>query len=225
MPHHNTISKHGHGTTVSTEGHTIRWSRFYDLSVNLLTLGTEKRLREAAIDLAQIQPGDRVLDVGCGTGSLTILAKKKAGLSGAVYGVDPAAEMIDVARTKAANEGIDVNFILGVAENLEFPNDDFDLVLSSLMVHHLPGDGLKSLAFAEMYRVLKPGSHLLIVDFEPPKNYFLRWLLRPFLKGMLDYDIRAIIPLLMEAGFTEIESGKTEHRLASYVSARKVQVY
>jgi ubiquinone/menaquinone biosynthesis C-methylase UbiE len=93
------------------------------------------------------------------------------------------------------------------------------------MVHHLPGDELKSKAFAEMYRVLKPGARLLIVDFEPPKNRFVRWLLKPFLKGMLAYDIRSIIPLLEEVGFANIKSGNSDHRLASFVSAGKVQVY
>jgi demethylmenaquinone methyltransferase/2-methoxy-6-polyprenyl-1,4-benzoquinol methylase/phosphoethanolamine N-methyltransferase len=193
--------------------------------VNLLALGTERRLRETTIDLAQIQPGDNVLDVGCGTGILTILAKEAAGSTGAVYGIDAAPEMIEVAASKASKAGVDVDFSFGVVEKLDLPTDRFDLVLSSLMVHHLPGDGLKSKAFAEMYRVLKPGARLLIVDFEPPKNRFIRWLLKPFLKGMLAYDIRSIIPLLEEVGFTEIESGSTGHRLASFVSARKVQVY
>ena len=225
MPHHHAHTGLQQDKSISTKGSTIQWAHFYDFSVNLLALGTEKRFRETTADLAQIQLGDNVLDVGCGTGNLTILAKEAAGPTGAVYGIDAAPEMIEVAGSKARKAGVDVDFSFGVVEKLDFPNERFDLVLSSLMVHHLPGDGLKSKAFTEMYRVLKPGARLLIVDFEPPKNRFVRWLLKPFLKGMLAYDVRSNIPLLEEVGFSRIKSGSTGHRLASFVSAGKVQVY
>jgi ubiquinone/menaquinone biosynthesis C-methylase UbiE len=225
MPHHHAHSDNHQDKSPSTKGSTIHWARFYDFAVNLLALGTEKRLRELTVAQAQIQPGDDVLDVGCGTGNLTLLAKKAAGPTGAVYGIDAAPEMIEVAASKAREAGVDVDFSHGVVEKLEFPDDRFDLILSSLMVHHLPGDDLKSKAFDEMYRVLKPGAHLLIIDFAPPKNRFLRWLLKPILKGMLAYDIRSNVPLLEQVGFTKIESGSTGHRLASFISARKVQVY
>jgi demethylmenaquinone methyltransferase/2-methoxy-6-polyprenyl-1,4-benzoquinol methylase/phosphoethanolamine N-methyltransferase len=225
MPHHHAHSGNRQDKSLSTKGSTIHWARFYDFSVNLLALGTEKRLREVTIAQAQIQPGDDVLDVGCGTGNLTLLAKKAAGPTGAVFGIDAAPEMIEVAASKARKAGVNANFSHGVVEKLEFQDERFDLILSSLMVHHLPGDDLKSKAFGEMYRVLKPGANLLIIDFAPPKSRFIRWLLQPVLKGMLAYDIRSNIPLLEEVGFTRIESGSTGHRLASFVSARKVQVY
>lgn len=225
MPHHNTSSSHTHGASAATEGHTIHWAKLYDHSVNLLALGTEKKLREATVKLAQITPGEQVLDVGCGTGSLTILAAKKAGSDGGVTGIDPSAEMIAVAREKAEQSGVKVEFTVGAAEALNYPDGHFDIVISSLMVHHLPGEQLKSAVFAEMYRVLAPNGRLLIVDFEPPTNRLSRWLLRPFLKGMLDYDIGTILPLLEKAGFRSLSSGSTDHRLASFVHGRKDQVY
>ncbi|RPI24460.1 MAG: hypothetical protein EHM70_21270, partial [Chloroflexota bacterium] len=79
---------HGHAAeqpaaeTAHTHGLTIGWAKHYDLVVGLLSLGRERRLREATLDLAQVQPGDHVLDVGCGTGSLTLYAKKRTGASG-----------------------------------------------------------------------------------------------------------------------------------------------
>ncbi|MGB3717029.1 MAG: class I SAM-dependent methyltransferase, partial [Candidatus Promineifilaceae bacterium] len=164
-------------------------------------------------------------DVGCGTGNLTLLAKTRTGPTGNVGGIDPSPEMINVARHKAEKDGIDVTFSIGVAEQLDLPDDHLDVVLSSLMVHHLPGEELKSRAFTEMHRVLKPGGRILIVDFEPPRNRFARWLLKPFLKGMLDYDIRSIVPLVESAGFVDVTSGRTGHRLASFVSSRKDHVY
>lgn len=216
-----TLHRHPHGGSAQTPGATIHWARLYDLTVNLLALGTERALRKTTLELAQIQPGERILDVGCGTGNLTLLAKRMAGPSGMVGGIDPAAEMIEVARRKAEKAGVEVRFFTGVAEQLHIPGDHLDLVLSSLMVHHLPGQELKSRAFAEMLRVLKPGGRLLIVDFEPPTNRFMRWLLKPFLRGMLSYDIRTNLPLVERAGFVGIESGKSDHRLASYIRARK----
>ncbi|MGB3713430.1 MAG: methyltransferase domain-containing protein, partial [Candidatus Promineifilaceae bacterium] len=101
MPHHNTASGPHHVNSVSTKGKTIHWARFYDYAVNILALGTEKTLRNSALDLAQIQPGERVLDVGCGTGNLTLLAKTRTGPTGNVGGIDPSPEMINVARHKA----------------------------------------------------------------------------------------------------------------------------
>src|SRR5579859_2389651 len=84
-----------------TRGSVIHWARFYDPVVTLLTLGRAPAMREEAADLAAIQPGESVLEVGCGTGQLTQRARARAGSSGLVCGIDPSAEMIRVAREKA----------------------------------------------------------------------------------------------------------------------------
>src|SRR5689334_13188750 len=123
--------------SVPTKGATITWARGYDLLVATIMLGFEGRFREKQLKLAKLQPGERVLDVGCGTGTLSIAARKHVGPSGSVTGVDPAAEMIERATHKAKRDRVDVEFRTAAAEQLPFPDASFDVVLSSLMLHHL----------------------------------------------------------------------------------------
>src|SRR5204863_5051830 len=124
-------------------------------------------LRRTTVELAGIQPAERVLEVGCGTGDVAIAASERTGTGGAVYAIDPSPEMIAVARDKAARARRAVDFQVGVIEALAFPDASFDVVLSSLMMHHLPND-LKRRGLAEIARVLKPDGRLLIVDFKRP---------------------------------------------------------
>ena len=145
---------------METKGKVIRWARFYDLVTWLMTFGREPGIRRMTIELAGIKEGERVLDVGCGTGTLAIAARRPAGPAGEAHGIDPSAEMIAVAREKAAKAGVDAQFQTAVMEKLPFPDGHFDLVLSSLMLHHLPAD-VKRAGFAEVSRVLKPGGRFL----------------------------------------------------------------
>ena len=124
----------------ATRGAVIRWAGHYDQVVSLLTLGRRAQLRKMTIALARIQPGDRVLEVGCGTGDLAIAACAPAGPRGSVSGIDAGPEMIAVARAKAARAGVAVDFRVEPIEALTYPDATFDIVLSSLMMHHLPDD-------------------------------------------------------------------------------------
>src|SRR5206468_3453161 len=146
---------------------------------------------------------------GCGTGSLTLALKVPVGPTGSVQGIDASPEMIRVARRDARKAGVDVGFQEGLAEALPFPEGTFDLVVSQLAMHHLPGD-LKRRAFTEMLRVLKPGGRCLIVDFEPPKTglgrLFARLVLGPV---MMQIDVRDYGALMEKAGFRNVETGRT----------------
>ncbi|MCP4425881.1 MAG: methyltransferase domain-containing protein, partial [Chloroflexi bacterium] len=151
---------HSHTHAVETEGDALNnMAPFYDKIVNLISLGKEKKIRKETIALAQVQPGEHVLDVGCGTGSLALAAAQRVGNAGKVAGIDPAPKMIEIAQRKAAKKGLQADFRVGVIEKLPYPDNSFDVVLSSLMMHHLP-DHLKSDGIAETYRVLKPGGRL-----------------------------------------------------------------
>lgn len=148
----------------ATSGHVVHWAARYDALVWLLTFGKERRFRERLLEPARLRAGEAVLDVGCGTGTLAIAAKRQVGLSGSVCGVDPSPEMIARAQRKAAKAGAAVDFRHGLAQSLPFADGRFDVVLSTVMLHHLaradrPG------ALREMRRVLKPGGRLLAVDF------------------------------------------------------------
>lgn len=148
----------------ATTGAVVHWAARYDLVVWLLTLGRERRFRERLLAPARLQAGESVLDVGCGTGTLAIAAKRRVGSTGAVYGVDASPAMIDRARKKAKKARSDVTFENGLAESLTFPDGRFDVVLSTVMLHHLPRQ-VREQSVREMRRVLRPGGRLLVVDF------------------------------------------------------------
>src|SRR5262245_39034218 len=139
-------------------------ARFYDLMAWVFMLGRERVFREKVIDLARLKPGESVLDVGCGTGTLAIAAKRRVGSTGMVYGLDASPEMIVRAERKAKKERVEVVFKIGVVEALPFPDAHFDVVLSTLMLHHLPRKAREQCA-REMRRVLKPSGRVLAVDF------------------------------------------------------------
>jgi ubiquinone/menaquinone biosynthesis C-methylase UbiE len=186
------------------------------------------------VDLARLQPGESVLDVGCGTGALTMLARERVGASGKVYGIDAAPQMITVARRKAARHNLAIDFKVGLIEQLAFPDDSFDVVLSSLMMHHLPGE-LKRQGLTEIARVLKPGGRLLILDFQSRQarrnpsgikkhlrqhggsHAFLAQLLHA---GKDLGGIQALPPVMREVGFTHIEAGETSFRSLGFVLGR-----
>src|SRR5512138_3596477 len=134
MTHHSYIPQQ----PAQTEGKLIRWASYYDVAVNITTFGQARRLREMTVEHALIKPGDSVLDVGCGTGAVTLIAKARA-KDGKVYGIDPAPEMIAVAQRKASRKGLDIDFRVGVIETLPLPDASIDVVTSSLMMHHLTG--------------------------------------------------------------------------------------
>jgi ubiquinone/menaquinone biosynthesis C-methylase UbiE len=198
-----------------TNGLVLHSAGSYDFFTNLLLQPSQKSIGL----LAQIKPGDQILDVGCGSGRLTFAAQQWAGAGGQATGLDPSPEMIGVALKNAARSGLTAKFELGVVESLPFPDASFDVVLNRLMLHHLPGD-LKQRGLAEMHRVLKPGGLCLVVDFEPPKSGLLRMVVRNHMTPMANVDVREYVPLLKEAGFTNVETGPTSSKLLSYVRGR-----
>lgn len=219
MVHRTVKHTHASQTNPQTRGRTIRWANRYDTTVRLMTLGQDKALREMTADLARIQPGDKVLDVGCGTGDLTIAAKKRAGSTGTVCGIDASTEMIEVARAKVANAGIPIEFRVEPIEALSFADNTFDVVVSSLMMHHLPDD-LKRDGLAEIYRVLKPGGHLLVVDMKRPTAIASRLLMTLLMHhGRMDTGVQDLPAILKAVGFTRIETGNTRFLPLGFVRA------
>ena len=188
-----------------TTGKTIHQPRFYDACVALLALGRGRALRDRTIALAGIAPGEHVLDVGCGTGEIAMRAKARTGPSGSVVGIDAAPEMIAEARQKATRAGVDIDYLVAAVEALPIAAATFDVVVSSLMMHHLPED-LKPRALAEIHRVLKPDGRLVVVDFKQPTTRLGRlapvWLLH---RSAAVDGLRELPTLLSAAGFVAIE--------------------
>jgi len=195
-----------------TEGRTIRWARRYDLFVFLFTPGLAGRLRSRTADLARLIPGEAVLDVGCGTGDLTLEVARRVGSSGLVAGIDAAPEMVARARQKAGRRHLAIEFRVEPVETLSFADQTFDVVVSSLVFHHLP-DGIKREALAEIRRVLKPGGRLLLVDLLGPTPGFL-------LHSHLQTALPDLLPLLDEAGFLQVEWQRGPFPALGFLRAR-----
>ena len=212
---------HTHESPAQTEGKLIRWASFYDGLVNILTLGFARRLRTLTVDHALLQPGEKILDVGCGTGAVTLPAKVRVGKSGEAAGIDPAPEMITVARQKASRAGLEIDFRVGVIESLPFPDGTFDAVTSSLMMHHLP-ENVRAKGMAEILRVLKPGGRLLIADMMRPNTSFLRQLFASLaLHHGLKFGIEDLPEMLNGAGFKEIKQLESHFLVIGFVRATK----
>src|SRR5262245_44790638 len=191
------------GTAPTTTGRVLHWAAGYDLLVWLVTHRSDRAFREQLVGLAHLVPGESVLDIGCGTGTLAIVAKRQVGASGRVFGIDASPAMIARATSKAAKTGTDVSFMTAVVEALPFSDGQFDVVLSTLMLHHLPRK-LRQQCAREIRRVLSPQGRVLVVDFgQPqPKSGLLAHFHR---HGYV--DPREIVALLGEAGLRCVDSG------------------
>lgn len=217
------MHSHSHEGPAQTEGRLIRWASFYDLTVNLMTLGHARRLRTLTVDQAQLKPGESVLDAGCGTGAVTIPAKMSVGKTGKAAGIDPAPEMINVARQKAKRAGVEIDFRIGVIESLPFADNTFDAVTSSLMMHHLTGD-LRVKGLEEIWRTLKPGGRIVIADMRRPegsafKKFFTAVILHH--GHVVEFGLQDLQALLKNAGFENVEQVDSGFLTIGFVRAVK----
>jgi len=144
----------------------------YDWLAPLMTLGAEHRLHRQVVARLALDRPAAVLDVGCGTGTLTrqIYDALPADAPRRVCGVDAAEAMIAVADKKAGDRP-GLEFAAALAEELPYPDASFDRVLSTFFFHHL-NYGLKVKALAEIWRVLRPGGQAAILDVDVPYTRF-----------------------------------------------------
>jgi len=159
------------------------------------------RLRRLLLEQAALQPASRVLDVGCGTGTLAILIKRQHPTV-TVIGVDPDPKALARAERKARTADVSVHFERGFADTLSYPDASFDRVFSSLMFHHL-GRNEKERSLREIRRVLRPGGRLEFLDIAnagSPAHGRLARLLHPP-EQMKDNVEDRIVQLMTAAGF------------------------
>ncbi|MGH2602529.1 MAG: class I SAM-dependent methyltransferase, partial [Dehalococcoidia bacterium] len=162
-----------------------RLTPLYDLLIRLkMREGTVKR---RIIELVRLAPGERLLDIGCGTGTLGLLAKRIVPGS-VVVGVDGDPKILAIARRKAARERLDVTFDEAMAYDLPYADRSFDAVVSSLVFHHLTPDQ-QAATLAETLRVLRPGGAFVVADLAPPHNRLMR--ATPLVRRLLGHSTRA----------------------------------
>ena len=145
----------------------------------------------------------KVLDVGSGTGTMSVLIKQ-AFPAAQVVGLDGDSQILEIARSKARNLGLEIQFDQGMSFALPYPRESFDVVLTTMMLHHLTRDDKQKTA-QEMHRVLRPGGQLFGADFAEPRSSFgkaIRPLTRRFERVADNLD--GFLPVMFgEAGFRD----------------------
>jgi len=146
----------------------------YDRAIRLLT--REWRWRSLLLDQVAPTAGESIIDVGCGTGTLAILLKRRA--PGArIVGLDPDSRVLAIARAKAAHAGVELEWREGFARDAGRFGSDFDKAVSSLVFHQVPVEE-KEAGIAAMLAALRPGGELHIADYAHQESFLMRQLFR-----------------------------------------------
>jgi ubiquinone/menaquinone biosynthesis C-methylase UbiE len=186
---------------------------FYDMFTAVL--GASK-VHRALIDQAELTDGQRVLEIGCGTGNLSIRAKR-AHPGVELIGSDP--DPLALARAERKARGLKgIRFERGYGQRLPYPDAAFDRVLSALMLHHLDQD-TKAATAAEVLRVLRPGGSLHLVDFGGQTHGMHGILARRVVKSghVADNTGDSLPQLLTAAGFDRVQMTTHRHRIMGQI--------
>lgn len=192
----------------------------YDLAYSLL-LGLDRRLWAAVLVAAGVTRGLAVLDVGCGTGRLTLEAARRVGPDGTAWGIDPSEEMIAFASKKAGGTGSAARFAVAPVERLPFDDLTFDVVLSTFVLHHLPPLEKRE-CMAEVLRVLKPGGGFSGFDLRVPDNPVARLFVEPwFRRHSAAEGAAGVVEPMRIAGFEGVERSDGPGRVLEVARGRR----
>jgi len=160
----------------------------YDLINHVITLGQDCRWRRLAAETCLMESPRHVLDLGCGTGDLSLSIARRSGAGVSITGLDFSEPMLELARRKAAVAGVAerVHFIHGEATGLPFPDRHFDCVGISFAFRNLTyKNPAQQPHLTEVLRVLRPGGRYVIVESSQPANRLIRRLFHLYLKGFV----------------------------------------
>ena len=203
--------QHRHGTH-------IHHGRHYDLFATLFFGGRRRHIFTQLAALSGARPGDRVLDVGCGTGYLTRMMARTVAPDGHVTGLDPSPQV--VAHARRVTREPNCAFTEGTAIALDAVDNSVDVVVTSLMIHHLP-EPMRPAALREMYRVIRPEGHVLVADFRPPRTSAGRALISPLVSAAMTHNpVSVLAPMINDAGFQQVHGGNL-HPWIRYVRGVK----
>lgn len=182
-----------------------RLTALYDPVVRFTT--RERVFKKALTEEIPIKTGQRILDIACGTGTLTIMLKGSAP-DAEVVGIDGDANILRIAREKIREAGADIRVEQGMSFDLPFADGTFDYVVASLFFHHLTRENKLKTLF-EISRVLRSGGEFHVADWGPPANaltrfgsYFIRLL--DGHETTADNFAGLLTKLIADAGFQEI---------------------
>jgi ubiquinone/menaquinone biosynthesis C-methylase UbiE len=165
----------------------------------------ESAFKARLVEQAHIQNGQRILDLGCGTATLTILLKQRVS-EAEVIGLDGDSRVLDIARRKIDKARLAIRLDQGMAFALPYPDAAFDRVVSSLMFHHLTSEN-KRRTTKEVYRIMRPGGELHVADFGRPHRPLMA-LIAAFTHRLeqVGDNMKGLLPgVVRDAGFQSVE--------------------
>jgi len=176
----------------------------YDAVTQYFLPPNETWVRQALIDHIRCQP-QRILDLGCGTGSTTLILKQ-AFPNAEVIGLDLSPYMLVAAEDKAQKANLPIQWIHGNAEYVPFPDKSVDLVTASLLFHETPPEATQAI-LREAFRLLRTGGELLILDGNQPSLRHTTWLTQIFEEPYIqDYAAGSLDAWLGAAGFGDVRT-------------------
>lgn len=176
-----------------------------------------------AAKISGLKEGDKVLDAGCGTGTLALMLKKQVGNNGFVAGIDMSSGMLEQAKIKSDKENLHIDFRVASIEKIPFSDNFFNVVTSTWVIHQL-SLSLKKKGFKEIFRVLRPGGCFLLVDLHRITNPLRAFFNLPFYWWSEGYKIHVwgkLPDLLSETGFVEVKIINRIRDKIDYISSSK----
>lgn len=176
---------------------------FYDIGCILLGFG--KGFRHRIIKHLNLSGTERILDAGCGTGTLLIMLKEIYP-SVVAEGLDPDEKALQIASQKSHRNNTNILLHCSIMDNMPFESNSYDVIVSSLVFHHLQKDN-RLASLKECLRVLRPGGKMLLVDFGPPRPYIVDRILSMLfsLFEPIEDGVEGRIPeLMLKAGFSKV---------------------